>query len=91
MTPFQELKQGIRKVHPQARVYGYKLTGVDLWNVQVVFNAITDVTVTGVPYEDFTEDFLCDDLLPAILDQREGGHYHTMTYKQAKELTKALS
>lgn len=49
MTPFQELKQGIRKVHPQARVYGYKLTGVDLWNVQVVFNAITDVTVTGFP------------------------------------------
>lgn len=91
MTPFQVLKQDIRKVHPQARVYGYKQVGTDRWNIQVVFNAITDVTVTGIPYEDFSEDFLSDDLMPAILDQREGGKCHDMTYKQAKELTKALS
>ena len=90
MTPFQELKQGIRKVYPTARVYGFAEMGTDCWSISVVFNPITAVGVTNVPNEDFTEDFLCDDLLPAILDQREGGHSHELTHKQAKELTKAL-
>lgn len=89
-TPFQELKQGIRKIHPEARVYGFVEFGTKMWSIAVRFNAITAVGVTNVPDEDFTEDFLYDDLLPAILDQREGGHSHEMTYKQAKELTKAL-
>lgn len=90
MTPFQVLKQDIRKVHPEARVYAFAEMGTDCWSISVVFNPITAVGVVNVPNEDFTEDFLCDDLLPAILDQREGGHSHEMTYKQAKELTKAL-
>ena len=91
MTPFQELKQGIRKVHHEARVYGFVEFGTKMWTISVRFNAITDVSVVNVPNEDFTEDFLCDDLLPAILDQREGGHSHEMSYSQAKQLTKALS
>ena len=90
MTPFQELKQDIRKVHPQARVLGFVDFETKMWSISAVFNAITEVVVTGISYEDFSEDFLSDDLLPAILDQREGGHSHEMTYKQAKELTKAL-
>lgn len=90
MTPFQELKQGIRKVHPQARVYAFTEMGTDCWSISVVFNPITAVGVVNVPNEDFTEDFLSDDLLPAILDQREGGKCHDMTYTQAKALTKAL-
>lgn len=90
MTPFQELKQAIRKVHPEARVYAFAEMGTDCWSISVVFNPITAVGVVNVPNEDFTEDFLCEDLLSAILDQREGGHSRTMTYKQVKELTKAL-
>ena len=91
MTPFQELKQGIRKAHPEARIYAFAEIGTDCWYISVVFNAITVVGVLNVPNEDFTEDFLCDDLLPAILDQREGGKSHEMTYRQAKQLTQALS
>ena len=90
MTPFQELKQGIRKVHPMARVVAFKELNSDKWIIQTVFSATTAVTVNGIPYEDFTEDFLADDLTAAILDQREGGHFHEMDYTQAKELTKAL-
>ena len=90
-TPFQELKHAIRKAAGlSVRVYAFKELGTDKWFVQAIFNATTAVAVNGITYEDFTEDFLADDLTAAILDQREGGHFREMTYKQAKELTKAL-
>lgn len=89
-TPFQELRKFIRNCHQMARVVAFKELNSDNWVIQVVFNATTAVAVNGISYEDFTEDFLCDDIAPAILDQREGGRFHEMTYTQAKELTKAL-
>jgi hypothetical protein len=91
VTPFQFLAKDIRKVHPEARVHAFTDIGTDTWRIAVRFNAITTVQVLHVPSEDFTEDFLSDDLLTAILDQREGGKDHVMSYAQAKELTKALS
>lgn len=92
VTPFNQLTHAIRKAHGLAvRVYSFKELNTDKWIIQVIFNATTAVAVNEIPYEDFTEDFLSDDLVPAILDQRVGGRFSEMTYTQAKELTKALS
>lgn len=87
------LREHIRTKYPDARLLVWQsgLGSTSSWNIETRFNATTAVLVTDIKYEDLTEDFLDDDLAPAILDQREGGHYHTMTYTQAKELTKALS
>lgn len=87
------LREHIRTKYPDARLLVWQsgLGSTSSWNIETRFNATTAVLVTDIKYEDLTEDFLDDDLTPAILDQREGGHYHSMTYTQAKELTKALS
>lgn len=90
MTPFQELKHDVRLHHPEARVYAFKDIQADRWHIEVQFNATTFVQVHEINGEDFTEDFLSDDLTPAILDQREGGKFQTMSYRQAKELSKHL-
>ena len=84
------LRTHINVKHPEARVQVWQSMQTQTWYIEVRFNATTAVLVTGINYEDLCEDFLDDDLTPAILDQREGGQYHEMTYKQAKELTKAL-
>lgn len=86
------LREHIRTKYPDARLIVWQrgLGPSSSWNIEVRFNAITSVLVTEIKYEDLCDDFLDDYLTPAILDQREGGQYHTMTYKQAKELTKAL-
>lgn len=84
------LRTHINVKHPEARVLVWQSIQAQTWYIEVSFNAITCVQVCDIKYEDLCEDFLDDDLTPAILHSRKGGHFVELTYKQAKELTKAL-
>lgn len=86
------MREHLRVKHPEARLVVWQrgLGAGSSWNIEVRFNAITCVQVCDIKYEDLCEDFLDDDLTPAILHSRKGGHFVELTYKQAKELTKAL-
>lgn len=85
------LREHLRVKHPEARLVVWQSIQTQTWHIEVCFNAITCVQVCDIKYEDLCEDFLDDDLTPAILHSRKGGHFVELTYKQAKELTKALS
>ena len=82
----------IRTKYPDSRLIVWQrgLGQSSSWSIEVCFNAITSVLVTEIKYEDLTEVLLDDDFTPAILHSRKGGHFVELTYKQAKELTKAL-
>lgn len=86
-----ELQEGIKKDHPQARIQVWREIASNAWSLQVMYNATTAVEVRGINYEDLTEDFLCDDLLPAIKWLRTGGQFVSVSYDKAKATTKHLN
>lgn len=86
-----ELQEKIKKDHPQARLQVWREIASHSWSLQVMYNATTAVEVRGIHYEDLTEDFLCDDLLPAIKWLRTGGQFVSVSYDKAKATTKHLN
>lgn len=86
-----ELQKEIKKDHPQARLQVWREIASNSWSLQVMYNATTAVEVRGIHYEDLTEDFLCDDLLPAIKWLRTGGQFVSVSYDKAKATTKHLN
>lgn len=86
-----ELSAEIQVDHPQARIQVWREISSNAWSLQVMYNATTAVEVRGIHYEDLTEDFLCDDLLPAIKWLRTGGQFVSVSYDKAKATTKHLN
>ncbi|WAX22724.1 hypothetical protein UFJFPfSW6_00010 [Pseudomonas phage UFJF_PfSW6] len=86
-----ELQEKIKKDHPQARLQVWREIASHSWSLQVMYNATTAVEVRGIHYDDLTEDFLCDDLLPAIKWLRTGGQFVSVSYDKAKATTKHLN
>lgn len=87
------LREHIRTEQPDARLLVWQsgLGSTSSWNIETRFNATTAVLVTEIKYEDLCEDFLDDDLAPAILWLRTGGQHISTTYKSAKATTKHIN
>lgn len=87
----RDLRHGIAEGWPQAWIQSWYEIRTQSWTIEVRYNAITSVIIDQITPEDIAEDFLCDDLLPAIKWLRQGGQTTTVSYKTAKDTTRHLN